>query len=87
MPAGDEGALADAIEALMRENPSSTVVLDSATDLIYTLGFEKVFSLLRRLSEIASSYGDAGVAVLLNRNAHEPRIIEAIGEIANEFVG
>lgn len=86
VPSGDEGALAGAIEDLMNENPSSAIVLDSATELIYTLGFEKVFALLRRLSEMASTHGNGGVVVLINKKAHEPRVVEAIGEIANDLL-
>jgi hypothetical protein len=82
----DEDKLAAAIEAMIKENKSATVLLDSATELVYTLGFERVFTLLRRLSEAVSSQEGAGVVVLVNKKAHEPRIMEAMGNVANEFV-
>jgi hypothetical protein len=82
----DENKLATAIEAIIRENKSATVLLDSATELVYTLGFERVFTLLRRVSEAVSSQEGAGVVVLVNKKAHEPRVIEAMGNVANEFV-
>lgn len=87
VPAVDEGALAQAIERALRENPSATVLVDNATELIYTLGFERAFALLRRASSAVSSYEGASIVVLVNKNAHEPRIIEAIGSVANDLVG
>jgi hypothetical protein len=86
IPSDNEDRMAREIESIIRENPGSTVLIDSATELIYTLGFEKAFSLLRRVSEAVSSYDGAGAAVVVNAKAHEPRIMEAIGNIANEFV-
>ncbi|MGI0018855.1 MAG: hypothetical protein ACREAY_00125 [Nitrososphaera sp.] len=86
IPSANEGELAQAIEAIMKENPSATVLVDSATELVYTLGFERVFALLRSLSEAVSSHGEASVVVLVNKKAHESRIIEAIISMANEFV-
>ena len=86
IPFADEGELARAIEAVMNENPSATVLVDSATELIYTLGFERVFALLRSLSEAVSSHEGGSVVVLVNKKAHESRVIEALGSVANEFV-
>jgi hypothetical protein len=86
VPSADEAVIAESISEIIKENPSATVLVDSATELIYTLGFEKVFSLLRRLSESVSSYPNSSVVVLVNKKAHEQRIIEAIGSVANEFV-
>ena len=86
MPSGDELKLAKAIEDLVRENPASTVLVDNATELIYTLGFEKVFSLLRKLTDVVSTYEDASVVVLINKKAHEPRVIEAVSNISNTFI-
>ncbi|UVS67994.1 MCP four helix bundle domain-containing protein [Nitrososphaera viennensis] len=82
----NEERIAREIESITRENPGSTVLIDSATELIYMLGFEKAFSLLRRVSETVSSYEGAGAVVLVNAKAHEPRIMEAISNIANDFV-
>ena len=86
VPMADENRLAQAIEAMMKENGAATVLVDSATELVYTLGFERVFSLLRRVSEAVASQEGASVVVLVNKKAHEPRIIEAIGNVANEFI-
>ena len=86
IPSANEGELARAIEAVMKENPSATVLVDSATELVYTLGFERVFALLRSLSEDVSSHEGASVVVLVNKKAHESRVIEAIGSVANEFI-
>jgi hypothetical protein len=33
-----------------------------------------------------ASHEGASVVVLVNKKAHEPRVIEAIGSVANEFV-
>lgn len=82
----NEGELARAIEGLMKENPSATVLVDSATELVYTLGFERVFALLRSLSEAVSSHEGASIVVLVNKKAHEPWVIEALSSVANEFV-
>jgi hypothetical protein len=86
IPLLDEARLAQAIEGIMRENPSAIVLVDSATELIYTLGFEQVFSFLRKISEAVSSYENSGVVILINKKAHEPRVIEALGNVANELV-
>lgn len=81
-----EEKIAREIESLIKENPDSAVLIDSATELIYTLGFDKAFSLLRRVSEAVSSYEGAGAVVLMNKKAHESRMVEAITNIANESV-
>ncbi|WP_337861606.1 hypothetical protein [Nitrososphaera sp.] len=86
VPAADEAKLAQAIEDIVSDNPSAVVLLDSATELIYTLGFERAFSLLRRVSEVVSSYENASVVVLINKKAHEARVIEAIAHVANGFI-
>ena len=86
VPSADEAIIAESIQEIISGNPSSTVLVDSATELIYTLGFEKVFSLLRRVSESVSSYPRSSVVVLINKKAHEQRVIEAVGSVANEFV-
>ncbi len=81
-----EEKIAREIESLIKENPNSTMLIDSATELIYTLGFEKAFTLLRRVSEAVSSYEGAGAVVLMNKKAHESRMVEAITNIANESI-
>ncbi len=86
VPASDETRLAQAVEELVRASPSSTLLVDNATELIYTLGFERVFSFLRRVAEVVSTYEDSSVVVLINKKAHEPRVIEAVGNISNVFV-
>jgi hypothetical protein len=86
VPAGDEAELAQAIEELVRASPSSTLLIDNATELIYTLGFERVFSFLRRVAEVVSTYEESSVVVLINKKAHEPRVIEALGNISNVFI-
>lgn len=86
LPSSDEAKLAKAVENLVKENPASTVLVDNATELIYTLGFEKVFSLLRKMADVVSTYEDSSVVVLINKKAHEPRMIEAVGNISNKFI-
>jgi hypothetical protein len=86
IPTDSEEKIAREIESLIKQNPDSTVLIDSATELIYTLGFEKAFSLLRRVSEAVSSYEGAGAVVLMNKKAHETRMVEAITNIANESI-
>jgi hypothetical protein len=85
VPSADEAKLGQAVEELVRENPASTVLVDNATEPIYTLGFEKVFSLLRKMADVMA-YEDSSVVVLINKKAHEPRMIEAIGNISNKFI-
>lgn len=86
IPAGDEVLLAQAIEDLIKENSSSTLLIDNATELIYTLGFDRTFALLRRLAEVVSTYEDSGIVVLLNKKAHEQRIVEALSNISNILI-
>ncbi len=86
IPADSEEKIARELESLIKQNPNSTMLIDSATELIYTLGFEKAFSLLRRVSEAVSSYEGAGAVVLMNKKAHESRMVEAITNIANESI-
>lgn len=85
VPSGDETKLAQAIENLVSENPASTILLDNATELIFTLGFG-VFSLLRRLAGVVSTYEDSSMVVLINKKAHESRMIEAVSNISNTFI-
>lgn len=61
--------------------------MDNATELIYTLGFDRVFSLLGRLAGVVSTYEDASAVVLINKKAHEPRMIEVVSNISNTFIG
>jgi hypothetical protein len=70
----------------VRENPASTVLVDNATELIYTLGFEQVFSLLRKLTDMVSTYEASSVVILINKKAHEPHVIEAVSNISNIFI-
>lgn len=62
------------------------MLVDNATELIYMLGFEKVFSLLRKMADVISTYEDSSVVVLINKKAHEPHVIEAVGNISNKFI-
>jgi hypothetical protein len=86
LPSSDEAKLAKDVENLVKENPASTVLVDNATELIYTLGFEKVFSFLHKMADVVSTYEDSSVVVLINKKAHEPRMIEAVGNISNRFI-
>lgn len=51
VPSADEAIIAESIQKIISDNPSAAVLVDSATELIYTLGSEKAFSLLRKVSE------------------------------------
>lgn len=72
VPSADEAKLARAVEELVRENPASTVLVDNITLLFYTLEFEKVFSLLRKMTDVVSTYEASSVVVLINKKAPEP---------------
>jgi hypothetical protein len=78
--------LLEATRRTLEENPSATIILDNATEFIHTLGFEKAFSLLRSISEVASSYPRSHIVVLINTRAHERSAIESIANIANVFI-
>ena len=78
--------LLEAARRTLEENPAATVILDNATEFIHSLGFEKAFSLLRNISEVASSYPRSHIVVLINTRAHERSAIESIANIANVFV-
>jgi hypothetical protein len=86
VPSSDEAKLVQAVEELVHQSPSSPLLVDNATELIYTLGFERVFSFLRRVAEVVSTYEDSSVVILINKNAHEPRVIEPVGNISNVFI-
>lgn len=62
------------------------MLVDNATELICTLGFERVFPLLRKLAEVVSTDWDSSVVVLINKKAHEPRVIEAVSNISITLV-
>jgi hypothetical protein len=78
--------LLEAARRTLEENPSATVILDNATEFIHSIGFEKAFSLLRNISELASSYPTSHIVVLINTRAHERSAIESIANIANVFI-
>lgn len=78
--------LLEAARRSLEENPSATIILDNATEFIHALGFEKAFSLLRNISEVASSYPKSHVVVLINTRAHARNEIESIANIANIFI-
>jgi hypothetical protein len=78
--------LLEAARRTLEENPSATVILDNATEFIHSLGFEKAFSLLRNISELASSYPRSHIVVLINTRAHERSAVESIANIANVFI-
>lgn len=76
----------EAIKRTLQENPSATIILDSATELVHRLGFEKVFPLIQNISDLTSSFPQSRVVILINKHAHEVRIVEALASIANIFV-
>jgi hypothetical protein len=78
--------LLEAAKRTLEENPSATIILDNATEFIHSLGFEKAFSLLRNISEVASSYPRSHIVVLINTRAHERSAVESIANIANVFI-
>jgi hypothetical protein len=78
--------LLEAARRTLEENPSATVILDNATEFIHSIGFEKAFSLLRNISELASSYPRSHIVVLINTRAHERSAVESIANIANVFI-
>jgi hypothetical protein len=78
--------LLEAAKRTLEENPSATIILDNATEFIHSLGFEKAFSLLRNISEVASSYPRSHIVVLINTGAHERSVVESIANIANVFI-
>jgi hypothetical protein len=76
----------EAARRTLEENPSATIILDNATEFIHILGFEKAFSLLRSISEVASSYPRSHIVLLINTRAHERSEVESIANIANIFI-
>lgn len=76
----------EAIKHTLQENPSATIILDSATELVHRLGFEKVFPLIQNISDLTSSFPQSRVVILINKHAHEVRIVEALASIVNIFV-
>ncbi len=78
--------LLEAVRRTLEENPSANILLDNATEFIHTLGFEKAFSLLRSIAEVASSYPRSHIVVLINVRAHERSEVESIANIANIFI-
>ncbi|NOJ26634.1 MAG: hypothetical protein DA330_01300 [Nitrososphaera sp.] len=76
----------EAIKRTLQENPSATIILDNATELVHRLGFEKVFPLIQNISDLASSFPQSRVVILINKHAHEVRIVEALASIVNIFV-
>ena len=78
--------LLEAVRRTLEENPSAIIILDNATEIIHTLGFEKAFSLLRSIAEVASSYPKSHIVVLINVRAHGRNEVESIANIANIFI-
>lgn len=76
----------EAIKRTLRENPSATFIIDSATELVHRLGFEKVFPLMQNISDLTSAFPKSRVIILINRHAHESNVVEALASLANNFV-
>jgi hypothetical protein len=76
----------EAIKRTLRENPNSVIVLDNLTELIYKIGFAKVFSLVQSISDEVSQYSQSRILILINENAHPRGEVEAIATICNAFI-
>jgi hypothetical protein len=83
---GQTSLILEAIKRTLRENPSSVIVLDNLTELIYKIGFAKVFSLVQSISDEVSQYSHSRILILINENAHPRGEVEAIATICNAFI-
>lgn len=76
----------EAIRRTLSEKPGSTIILDNATELIHKLGFDRVFSLVQSISDVASSHPGSRIVILINEQAHPQSEVEAIATVCNAFV-
>jgi hypothetical protein len=76
----------EAIRRTLSEKSGSTIIMDNATELIHKLGFDRVFSLVQSISDVASSHPGSRVIILINEQAHPQSEVEAIATVCNVFV-
>jgi len=76
----------EAIRRTLSEKSESIIILDNATELIHKLGFDRVFSLVQSISDVASSYPSSRIVILLNEQAHLQSEVEALATVCNAFV-
>ena len=76
----------EAIKRTLSEKSESIIILDNATELIHKLGFDRVFSLVQSIADVASSYPSSKVVILINEQAHLQSEVEALATVCNTFV-
>lgn len=76
----------EAVKRTLGNSPHSVIILDNITEMIHKLGFDRVFSLVQSISDVASHYPDSRVLILINEHAHPPNEVEAIATVCNAFV-
>jgi hypothetical protein len=67
----------DAFDSVTKSGERVEVVVDSLTDLVLNIGFERTYNLLQRMSE-AIAGSRAGLLLLLNAKAHDERTAAAL---------
>ncbi len=83
---GQTSLILEAVKRTLRENPNSVIVLDNLTELIYKIGFAKVFSLVQSISDEVSQYRHSRILILINEKAHPRDEVEAIATVCNVFL-
>ncbi|WP_337862737.1 MCP four helix bundle domain-containing protein [Nitrososphaera sp.] len=76
----------EAVRRTLGENPRSVIIIDNITEMIHKLGFDRAFSLVQSMSDVASQYLDSKIVILINEHAHPPNEVEAIATVCNAFV-
>ncbi len=75
----------DAFDSVTKSGERVEVVVDSLTDLVLNIGFERTYNLLQRMSE-AIAGSRSGLLLLLNARAHEERINAALEGYATSIL-
>jgi hypothetical protein len=71
----------DAFTSIINSNPDATIIIDTLTDLILNLGFEKTYNLLQEMNE--KLVGDSSLLLLFNPKAHDEKLRSIFEGYAN----
>jgi hypothetical protein len=82
LPLNDLTTILNNMQTEIRNSPPVCIVLDSLTDLILAADFRSVYAFVRYLVDILPST-KAVALLLVNREAHEPSVLEPLRAIAH----
>jgi len=87
LPANDTSLLLDALNNVVKTQPHSniSIIFDSLSDLILSIGFEKTYKFMRYALDMLSS-SRVTALFLLNPNAHDPKVTSSLRNLFSNQV-